>query len=64
MGGKPHKVHEDHLHPWLDEQAKPNTGTDKIIVNVAPGMEDEPLVSPEEEGNTSNILTDHDVSQP
>ena len=64
MGGKPCKVHVDHLRPWQDEQAKPNTGTEEITVNVAPDEEDEPLVLPEDEGNTSDVLTDHDVSQP
>ena len=64
MGGKPRKVHVDHLRPWLDEQVKPNTGTDEVTVNVVPGVEDKSLVSPEDEGNTSNVLTDHDVSQP
>ena len=43
MKGKPHKVHVNHLHPWLDEQAKSNTGTDKITVNITLGVEDEPL---------------------
>ena len=52
----------DHLHPWLDEQEKPNTGTDEVTVNVAPGVEDEPLVSLEDEGNTSDVVSD-DVSQ-
>ena len=52
----------DHLHPWLDEQEKPNTETDEVTVNVAPGVEDEPLVSLEDEGNTSDVVSD-DVSQ-
>ena len=62
-GGKPCKVHVDHLRPWQDEQAKPNTGTEEITVNVAPDVEDEPLVSPEDEGNTSDVLSDRDVSR-
>ena len=49
------KVHVDHLHPWLDEQAKSNTGTYDVIVNDTPDVEDEPVVSSE---------NDHDVSQP
>ena len=46
MEGKPCKIHVDHLRQWLDEQRKPNTGTDEVTVNVAPGhgMEDEPVV--------------------
>ena len=51
-------------HLWLDEQVKPNTGTDKITVNAAPGVEDEPLVSQKDERDTSDVLTDCDVSQP
>ena len=49
MEGKSCKVHVDHLCPWLDDQVKPNTGTDEVTVNVAPGVEDKPLVSPENE---------------
>ena len=50
MEAKPCKVHVDHLSPSLDEQGKPNIGTDKVTVDVPPGVEDEPLVSPEDEG--------------
>ena len=50
MEAKPCKVHVDHLSPSLDEQGKPNIGTDKVTVDVPPGVEDEPLVSPEDKG--------------
>ena len=54
----------DHLHPWLDEQGESNIGTDSIMVNITPGVENELVGSPEDKGRTSDVLADYDVSSP